>query len=46
MGLTMGQMLGGMSSVEVSQRLALDKIRLKERREAERKAEMKRKRRR
>ena len=43
--MTMGQMLNRMSSVEVSQRLALDRIRMKERQEHERKAEMKRRRR-
>ena len=41
----MGEMLNRMSSVEVSQRLALDRIRMKERQEQERKAEMKRRRR-
>ncbi len=34
--MTMGQMLDGMSSVELSHRLALDKIRHDERKRAER----------
>ncbi len=36
MGMTMGQMLDNMSSVELSHRLALDVIRRKERERAER----------
>ena len=40
--MTMDEMLNGMSSVELSQRMALDKIRVKERKQAERMAKARR----
>ena len=40
--MTLTEMLSGMSAVEVSQRIALDRIRVDERKQAERMAKAKR----